>query len=330
MSQKPPASSTQPLEVECSGNKAQFSTINRTSLWAYCIDYMQHCQDSGLAQSSLTRYSQELRAFTKFCDGQGKITPDLIRKYWIKMKADPRRSGPALKHKFVIISQLFNYLVKRKIIASNPVSDADLTFPKYVPSSEIVEPEEYERLKSAAVGTQYFYPIVCLRYSGLRVSDVFGLKWENVDLKKERITIMPRKTVRMMRETVIPLLPGSDLTIHLNHLWQIREAIHPKAQSPYVAPSMTGTTKWEENRAIETCKNDLTRFVRSLGFKKKLHSFRRTMITDLLANGVDHLLAMRIVGISDPKTMLHYAAPTYDTLRDAMAKVWLPKREVTP
>jgi integrase len=67
--------------------------------------------------------------------------------------------------------------------------------------------EEEERIFEAAkaVGHEWYEMCVIARYTGLRMTDVKGLKWSQVDLKNNRLVIKPVKTARHGIEVGLPM-----------------------------------------------------------------------------------------------------------------------------
>jgi integrase len=69
--------------------------------------------------------------------------------------------------------------------------------------------EEEQRIFDAAakVGHEWFEMCVIARYTGLRMTDVKGLKWSQVDLKNRRLVVKPVKTARHGIEVGLPMHP---------------------------------------------------------------------------------------------------------------------------
>lgn len=70
-------------------------------------------------------------------------------------------------------------------------------------------PEEERRIFEAAakVGHEWFECCVIARYTGLRLTDVKGLKWGQVDMANRRIVVKPAKTARHGIEVGLPMHP---------------------------------------------------------------------------------------------------------------------------
>jgi len=69
--------------------------------------------------------------------------------------------------------------------------------------------EEERRIFETAekVGHEWFEMCVIARYTGLRMTDVKGLRWSQVDLENRRVVVVPVKTARHGIEVGLPMHP---------------------------------------------------------------------------------------------------------------------------
>lgn len=115
------------------------------------------------------------------------ITGDEINEYYIHIRNDGLKGSTAQRH-HAMLHLAFRSAVKRRIISSNPVEQADR--PKatqfiggYYNSGEL------KLLLEKAEGDPIYMPILLAAYFGLRRSEVLGLKWSAVDFDNKTVSI---------------------------------------------------------------------------------------------------------------------------------------------
>jgi integrase len=130
-------------------------------------------------------------------------------------------------------------------------------------------------------------PVVLALYSGMRLEDVCFLKWDEVDLEKGIIDIMPHKTARFLKELKIPIHPELDSLLRN----------HPRA-GEYVFPWMAKEYKRRE------FKLEFGKLLKSLNLKdgKKVgfHSLRHTCATWMAETGARREVVQKLLGHGSP------------------------------
>ncbi len=132
--------------------------------------------------------SRMIPFFNKYGDLKVKeITGDEINEYYIHIRSDGLKGSTAQRH-HALLHLAFKSAVKRRIIPSNPVEQADR--PKatqfiggYYNSNEL------KVLLEKAEGDVIYMPVFLAAYFGLRRSEVLGLKWSAVDFDNKTISI---------------------------------------------------------------------------------------------------------------------------------------------
>ncbi len=93
-----------------------------------------------------------------------------------------------------ILSGFFNYARKLKLIEQNPADKDAIDRPsldKHIPG--IFQVDDVERLlRAAETSEKEILPFLCLGFfAGLRTSELYELKWEDIDLESNLITVRP-------------------------------------------------------------------------------------------------------------------------------------------
>lgn len=97
-----------------------------------------------------------------------------------------------MKNILKILKGTFKYAKKTmKIISSNPSEDVELPkFPHEEKKSFIIQKKDIERLMGRFKNSPYqYYAILVAHYTGLRVSEVYGLTWDCVDFNNKTLTV---------------------------------------------------------------------------------------------------------------------------------------------
>lgn len=137
-----------------------------------------------------------------------------------------------------------------------------------------------------------------LAYTGVRVSELSALKWEQVDFRRRTITIMWSKNQKVR---VLPILP--QLKPHLESLPHRTEYVLPRHRSRYW---------WEMWRDAQiACHVPHGR----------VHDLRHTFCTALSDAGVPLRQIMALAGHSQIGTTVRYAHAQQEQLRSAIQKI---------
>lgn len=121
-----------------------------------------------------------------------ELTPALLDK-WIRdlQKADLSYNTISSLHAF--IHNALNYAVyPAQLISANPA--AYIKVPKNAPKNiikrTIITPEQFKALlEKYPFGTPLYIPLLLLYHTGMRIGEVFGLSWSDVDFDARKITL---------------------------------------------------------------------------------------------------------------------------------------------
>lgn len=120
------------------------------------------------------------------------LTPAMLDK-WLR---DLQRTGLSyntISSLHTFLSNALNYAVyPARLIMSNPA--AYIKVPKNAPRNvvkrHIITPERFaELLTKYPFGTPYYIPLLLLYHTGMRIGEVLGLTWEDVDFAGKRINL---------------------------------------------------------------------------------------------------------------------------------------------
>lgn len=202
--------------------------------------------------------------------------------------------SPKTAHKkYSCFRYVLNEAVRDGIISNNPCNLLAKTDRIKVPEStrEFLTIEELKRLEATPTASEETRRVyLFMAYCGLRISDVKGLRWQDIDQQCEpwRMTIRQQKTQKP------EYLPLSD---------KAREFLPPQGEKAPSDPVFAGLpTEPAMNRTLK-------RWAQRAGIAKNitLHTARHTCATTLLTKGADVYTVSKLLGHSSVKTTQIYA-----------------------
>ena len=187
-----------------------------------------------------------------------------------------------------------------------------------------LEPEDYRSLRDALPA--YLKPLLTLGYwSGMRKGEMFGLRWEQVDLRERVIRLNPGET-KNKDGRILPLFGDLLETIRMQRA--IRDAEYPTCEwvFHYQGKQLGKNIRRQWERA---CKKvglwDPTKIRgKQIGGPTKLiHDLRRTGVRNLVRAGVPEKVAMLISGHKTRSVFDRYNVCDDRDVRDAMYRLSL-------
>jgi integrase len=226
------------------------------------------------------------------------ITPDRIEKF---QQIRSREVAPAtVNRETALLKHLFFQAEKWGLHTGNPVRLVRFLTEDNL-KCETLSPDEEAALLLAA--PPYLKDMVTFAVNtGLRRSDVFNLRLEDVDIEKAFVNIIVRKN----RKPHTVFLNPDALAVILRQ----------RKDTEYVFTNpMTGGQ-------VKCVRGALEASVKRAGLKKiTFHMFRHTVATRLLQNGADIVTVKEIMGHRNINTTLRYAHTNAERQRREMEKL---------
>lgn len=230
-----------------------------------------------------------------------EITPSKIEEFKTYLTKTQKRSKATFNRYYACLSKAFNdIIIDKKLNIQNPCRAVkklkeDNQITRYLTK------DEEERLMAEIPA--YMNPIVvCALSTGLRLSNVLNLKWEQIDFEANFIEVL-RQHNKGHKKIQLPIS---------KKLKEVFEKIGIK-KTGYVFISYRTNTKFKkiDNGFKEACN-------RAKVENFRFHDLRHTVATRLVANGLDLGTVRDYLGHSSFAMTQRYAHPTPENMLKAV------------
>lgn len=310
--------------------------VKPISPYEYLINkYSDHLRQKGMSKRSLVEYPRTANECMRFLKDLHihdikDILPEHLRMYqndlFIRTFKGKALSMRTIRGKLLHIQMFFRYLNKSGFIYLDPSFLLEMPrLPKSLPR-HILEAYEIESLLRAIpieypIGKRDMAIIELVYSCGLRSSEVYGLKLENVSLKKKELRFWGKGN----KEAVIPFGESAAYALSI-YLSEARSKLINLFRggtslgingNPYVFISKNG--KRLDNRSLNYL---LKKYAVLAGLEKKitLHGIRHSCATHLLKNGADIRLIQKLLRHESLNTTQVYTRVENSDLQEALHK----------
>lgn len=267
--------------------------------------YADNCYNRNLSSGSIKQYTKELNKFKQLIEIEepgikiGDIKTIHIERYLRGTMTSGNRTNTRLRKRSVVLSFL-TYCVNQEFLEKNPKDKITKIRMKDIDEKkkESLTMKEYERLILQLQKTVHSERNITLIniavFTGLRVSEITGLNWEDIDFEGKKINIRGKGG----KIRTVPLFDDVEREIK-----QYRKA----KREGFMFPGRKGIKPLTE-RAIFKIINTAANKAK---IKKQVgcHTLRRTTATLFLGKGVNIRYIQLLLGHSNIATTMRYANP---------------------
>lgn len=266
------------------------------------------CKKSSYSNYEYTVYAHLIPEFGKYKRKQ--INKNIVNDFTEKM-LNKRLAPKTVKDILIILQQILKY---------NNVN-IDIVMPK-IPKKEIqILTKEHQMLLEKRLSNDTnedsFGIFLCL-YTGLRIGELCGLKWKNIDLENniiriEKTLIRVKNYDKNIKTKTVVILddPKSASSIRNIPIPTFIVPILKKLKKDDECFFLTGTEKFIEPRSYT---NHYKNIMKSINIDiYNFHALRHTFATRCVENGCDSKTLSEILGHSNVKiTLDRYVHPSFD------------------
>ncbi|MDQ2069464.1 site-specific tyrosine recombinase XerD [Natronospira bacteriovora] len=261
--------------------------------------------EKGLSDNTLAAYRADLQNLSRWATDLGRTVESLDREdileflaWRVQGGARPRSTARQLSS----IRRFYRYLVRENVRGDDP--SAEIEMPRLGrPLPKSLGQEEVEALLAAPdtrqpLGLRDRAMLEMLYATGLRVSELVGLRVDQVNLRQGVIRILGKGD----RERLVPI--GEEAQAWLQRfVEQARAELLGGRQSPHMFP-----TRRSDCMTRQAFWHIIKRYAQKAGISRGLspHTLRHAFATHLLNNGADLRVVQMLLGHSDVSTTQIY------------------------
>lgn len=280
--------------------------------------------ERGAAESTVSTYRSDLRQVTRclaeeqLATDVERITTPILRRCFLRLQQQRNYKPNSLNRRIDTVRLCFRFACEMGYTVTNPAEPikpprATKSLPIYLRRDEVARliaaaqnpPFRFRHLAQRDVALLY-----TLLGTGMRRSEILGLKWEDVDFGhgQIRLTLTKGRSFR-----VIPMPESAS-----NALWAYLQSCLPLSH-PNVFLNAWGTPLKRTNlydtirRLVKQADLDHRRY--------SPHKFRHTFATLLLENGTDLRTIQEMLGHQDLSTTNIYVHTTAARMQSAAARL---------
>ncbi len=280
--------------------------------------------ESGYARGTKRRYEQSYRCHVKDSWISAVPVSEVKAKTIQKFYAGLDVSRQNLKSINKWMAAFYRWLVVNEY-ADNVLSAISLPEkPDNSRNDDIVvwEPEEIQAILTLSASHRLHFMMVLMNYAGLRISECFGLKYDDlindlVDIKRQYYNgeIGPPKHNSYRK---IPMHPEISKALEMHKAWHEEEMRRNGYKTDYVFTTSTGKLLDYVNT-----RRSFVRFYKKHDIPtKKTHAYRATFCTELCRAGVPLEVASKLMGHKSVEvTAKHYALVKRDVQVEAINRL---------
>jgi len=279
------------------------------------LKYLQ--VEKNYSAHTVRAYGDDLEQFFSFCHieanshGIARISHRTVRTWLSHLVAagmDPR----SVNRKLSSLRGFYKYLNKTGIISVNPLQRVvPPRMSKKLPA--FIKPSEADNLfgknlfPEGFVGIRDMAVISLFYFTGIRVSELAGLKTQNIDLGASSIKVMGKGS----KERIIPLVP--ELELILKSYMAERENFFPDNGVSYLILTNKGGKPYSEMlyRIVKKYLSAVTSLE-----KKSPHVLRHSFATHLLNRGADINAIKELLGHANLSATQIYTHTSVQKLKE--------------
>jgi integrase/recombinase XerC len=251
------------------------------------VNYLEYEKRS--SPHTVEAYERDLRQFEDFV----KLSFELSKiseashseiRAWVIDLVEQGLSSTSVNRKIATLRSYYKFLLRTEVITQDPTYKLKSLknpkkLPEFVQENSIASVLEESVYESGFEGQRDRMVMEFLYLTGVRLSELIGLKWEDIHLGQEQVKVLGKRK----KERIIPITKGLKQNILSYH--KVFEERFPKAgQSHYFIVSNSGAKSYPM-MIYRIVRQYLDRFAQTS--KRSPHILRHTFATHLLNKGAD-------------------------------------------
>jgi integrase len=269
-----------------------------------------------LRDSTRERYTQTCTAFGEFLLGRGITDLDDVTRAAVEdfkawrlarvLKKKHSRGGRGVVLDVAILHRVFVYAIDCELVVKNPVRLEGRPGDQPERGAQPFTAAQLGKLRQAAGNDALAF--LLLRWTGMRGSDVVGLRWEEIDWETREIN---RLTLKRRKRVILPIHQELLFALEVEHERRKPEPEDRVLLNPATGQSLTRPRLYERMLSVGR---------RAAVLEAHPHRYRDTYAVDLLARGASPYDVAKLLGDTVETIEKHYA-PFVRELRERARRI---------
>jgi integrase len=240
------------------------------------------------------------------------IKPLHIHKFYQKLKKQGL-SKRYIAYVGTILGSVFKKAVQMEMIHNNPVSNVDKPKMQKNKQKSWTAEQAIQFLEVAKVKANYYLSYLLAFHTGMRIGEVLGLHWEDIDFYNKQIHVQHTITLNEGEYVLGPVkTESSDRFIPISNSL-IEELLNHKQHSEYTSDDLIFRTKNGNLVDPYTLRYMMRTISDELNLPRiRFHDIRRTHTSILIDEGVSPKVVSQRLGHSDVSITLNIYTDVFD------------------
>ena len=307
------------------------------SLGTWLVTWLRDYKRASLSQRTFERYTELARLCESIADYRLQtVTAPLVQNLYTSLMQERGLSASSVCKLHNLLHAAFRKAWQIDIVSRNVIDAVDP--PRFRRTNEIVTftKDEIQKILEVSKTFSYghYYAMILLAVTtGMRMGEILGLRWCDVDIRKHEISIRQNLQLSSVKGIIFnpPKTKAGRRTITvpaetINALLELKRKRKVEGIEGLVFTTIKGSHPYSPRNIEHTWRRIMKRI--DIPYRN-FHVFRHTHATDLLAAGVPIVEVAHRLGhsrISHTLELYGHAIPRYDQqIAEQVSKLYLVK-----
>lgn len=288
--------------------------------------FLQHIQfEKRLSHHTITAYESDMKQFSLYLQFQyelkmpEKADSQMIRS-WVASMAEEKMDNRSINRKIATLRSYYNFLLRHKVIVADPMLKikalkTDKSLPRFVEEKPMQTMLDDVEFQNDFVGLRDKLVLELLYGTGMRLSELIGLKIGDINLYNNTLTVLGKRN----KHRIIPINKSlvEAINTYLKHREEVVLENVENKDNHYLILTDNGTQAYP--MFIQRLVKRYLSLVTSLE-QRSPHVLRHTFATHLLNRGADLNAIKDLLGHTSLAATQVYTHNTIEKLKKVYQK----------